>query len=368
MRFTRQIVYWTFLVSGLPWLAVRLNRRKVLILAYHSVHAGRREPLLNFDGMHVQARQFTRQMRYVASHYDVVDLDSLLDGRAPASPRRPRAVVTFDDGYRNIDRVAFPILKQLGLPSTLFVPTDFVRHRRPLWWDRLRVMLAATRHAGLTFSADGAEQRLPLGTVQERAAALERLTPALRRLAPQQREEALAAIAGRLGVPNGDGGALGRPLTVGEVQGLAEGGMRIGSHGVTHDSFLHLDPAELARELTESRSLLESMIGAPVEWLAYPYGDFSAEVTEAAKRAGYRGAVTTIEGLADGRCRPHELTRIGVHDDMSFAHFVFTTSGLREVVISAVSAVRRLWRRPGRGQRPTADAPRVGAAAGSGRR
>ena len=362
MRIPRQLIYWTFRVSGLPWLAVHLNRRKVLILAYHSVHAGRGEPLLNFDGMHVQARRFTRQMRYVARYYDVVDLDSVLDGREPASGGRPRAVITFDDGYRNIERVAAPILKQLELPSTLFVPTDFVRHHRPLWWDRLRVMLAATSHSELTFSADGAEQRLPIGTVEQRAAALERLTPALRRLVPRQREETLAAIAGSLGVPNGDGGTLGRPLTVGEVQGLAESGMRIGSHGMTHDSFLHLDPGALARELTESRSVLESMIGTPVEWLAYPYGDFSAEVAEAAKRAGYRGAVTTVEGLADDRCRPHELTRIGVHDDMSFAHFVFTTSGLRDFVISAVSAARRLWRRA------KLSAATVGAAAGSGSR
>src|SRR5437867_4249850 len=54
----RHIVYWLLVLSGLPWLAARLNRRKVLVLVYHGVHAGRAEPVLNFDGMHVRARRF----------------------------------------------------------------------------------------------------------------------------------------------------------------------------------------------------------------------------------------------------------------------------------------------------------------------
>src|SRR5439155_184650 len=81
------------------------------------------EPLLNFDGMHVRARRFARQMQYVSRRYRVVALDRLLEpGHAP-TPDRPCAVLTIDDGYRNIYRVAFPILKRLRLPATLFVPT-----------------------------------------------------------------------------------------------------------------------------------------------------------------------------------------------------------------------------------------------------
>jgi len=366
MRIARHIVYWILVVSGLPWLVRRLNRRKVLILAYHSVHADRADPLLNFDGMHVRARRFARQMRYVSRHYDVVDLDSLLDGPAPGSGR-PRAVITFDDGYRNVGRVASPILRRIGLPATLFVPTDFMRHGRGLWWDRLRVMLGATRQSTLRFSADGREHRLPIRTVTERGAALEQLTQALRRLVPRQREAVLAGLATSLDVPTGDGGALGTALTVDEVRALAKGGMRIGSHGVTHDSFLHLEPAVLSWELTESRRRLESIVEGPVEWLAYPYGDFSDEVAEAAKRAGYRGAVTTIESLTDDRCRPHELTRVGVHDGVTFAHFVFATSGLRDLVLSAAVAARRLWHRPRKEPSPNADRAAIRTVAGGGR-
>jgi hypothetical protein len=80
-----------------------------------------------------------------------------------------------------------------------------------------------------------------------------------------------------------------------------------------------------------------------VDWLAYPHGEFSAGVMKAARRAGYRGAVTTIERLNDERRNPYALRRIGVHDNMTLAHFVVATSGLRDFVLGAVAAGRRLW-------------------------
>src|SRR5204862_5118554 len=102
------------------------NRRKILARPYHGVDAGENDPLLNHDGMHVRGHRFARQIRWLARHYHVVSISELGGGRAPAPAGRPRAVITLDDGYRNVHRVAFPILKARSLPATLFLPTDFV--------------------------------------------------------------------------------------------------------------------------------------------------------------------------------------------------------------------------------------------------
>jgi hypothetical protein len=72
MHLMRQAVYWLLVLSGLAWLAARLNGRKVLVLAYHGVYEGPNDPLLNYDGMHVRASRFARQVRYVARRYRVV--------------------------------------------------------------------------------------------------------------------------------------------------------------------------------------------------------------------------------------------------------------------------------------------------------
>jgi len=354
MRILRQFVYAMLVISGLPWLVARLNGQRSLILAYHGVHDGVADPRLNFDGMHVRARRFARQMRYVARRYEVTTLDGLLDGGPSAGRSRPRAVITLDDGYRNVQRVAQPILRALGLPATVFVPTDFALRARGFWWDRLRVMVAAAERPHVAAAAGGAGRTLPLRTLGEQKAALAQLSDDLRRLTSPRRETALRSLATRLGVrASADAGPLGERLSAAEVRALAEAGITIGSHGVSHDALVLLTPEALAHELSESKRRLEEWTGRPVAWLAYPHGQFSAAVVEATRRAGYRGAVTTIEALNDAGQDRYTLRRIGVHDNMTLPHFVIAVSGLHDFIVGLVAAARRLaprarrlWPRP----------------------
>ena len=345
MQIGRQIIYWLLVLGGLAWLSARLNRRKILVLVYHGVHAGHADPVLNFDGMHVRARRFARQMRYVSRRYRVVTLDRLLEpGKAP-TPDRPCAVITIDDGYRNIHEVAFPILRRLRLPATLFVSTGFILGGRGLWWDRLRLIVGAARRPTLSFHIGGTERVFPIRTVEEQRIALTALSNKLRRQPRRCREETLRSLATALDVPLAEGGTFAEPLTPAEIRAMAESGVTIGSHGVSHDSFLLLSRDALAHDLTESKRRLEQWTGTRVDWLAYPHGDFSAGIVKAARRAGYRGAVTTIETLNNERCNRYAVRRIGVHDNMTLAHFIVATSGLRDFGLSMIAAATRLWSR-----------------------
>ncbi len=50
-------------------------------------------------------------------------------------PRGKTVAVTFDDAYRSIGEQAAPLLARLGLPGTLFVPTEWVGRDTPMaWW------------------------------------------------------------------------------------------------------------------------------------------------------------------------------------------------------------------------------------------
>ena len=42
--------------------------------------------------------------------------------------------VTFDDAYRSVIELAFPILSRLGLVGTVFVPTRFAGGEEPMSW------------------------------------------------------------------------------------------------------------------------------------------------------------------------------------------------------------------------------------------
>jgi peptidoglycan/xylan/chitin deacetylase (PgdA/CDA1 family) len=329
MRILKELGYWVLVVMGLPWVVARFNRRKTLVLEYHDVYAGAINPALNFDGLHVRVRRFEAQMRYLAARYQVVELEQLLALQAASQHQKPLAAITIDDGYKSTYRYAFPILQQLGLPATAFIVSDFCLHGRALWWDRLRMMIATTRHPSLVVHIQETEQWFPLISEQDKLAALQQLSPEIHRLLPKRREALLAKLAADLEVEERTLATC-APISVAELCEMVEGGISVGSHGRSHDSFLHLTREDLLAELTESKRVLESVTGRPVTWLAYPYGEFSQTAMETARGAGYRGAVTTIEGLNDTSPNPYAVRRIGVDDNMSLAHFIVAVSGLRD--------------------------------------
>ena len=60
---------------------------------------------------------FEQLCRYIKSHYKVVSLETLKEKKLNSKTRY--AVITFDDGHKEIRDVAFPILKKLNLPFNI---------------------------------------------------------------------------------------------------------------------------------------------------------------------------------------------------------------------------------------------------------
>jgi len=58
-------------------------------------------------------------------------------------------VVTFDDAYRSVLGVSYPILAQLGLPDTVFVPTRFAGRDEPMPWPGIDEWLGGTHEREL---------------------------------------------------------------------------------------------------------------------------------------------------------------------------------------------------------------------------
>jgi peptidoglycan/xylan/chitin deacetylase (PgdA/CDA1 family) len=91
-------------------------------------------------------------------------------------------------------------------------------------------------------------------------------------------------------------GEAGRLLDEGETHALAEAGMELGSHSLTHPDLRLLDGRERAAELAESKAAVEQITGRPCRTLAYPYGLYDENVTQAAAEAGYELAFGWLPG------------------------------------------------------------------------
>lgn len=274
-----------------------------VVLCYHRVLA---EPdVLDPDGM--TAAVFARHMRVLRRFFRPVPLADLVNGARDGSVAPGSVAVTFDDGYADNLEVALPILRQEGIPATVFVATaglDGVT----MWNDRIiegmRRLLGSEAFAGVLaeFSVDPS---LPPGE------AVRRLVLALKFRSPRERDEMAGYIETRAG-----GLDQRKPLMMGprEVAALARAGITIGAHTVSHPILCSLPDAAALAEMVESRARLEGIVGSAVTQFAYPNGrpnrDYDARHVEMARSAGFDFAVSTAEGRLDRRSPRYELPRI----------------------------------------------------------
>ncbi len=92
------------------------GRAGLRVALYHHIGDGSHELL---DGLNVSTpiERFEEHLDTLARDYDVVDLETVIDGTLPARP----LLITFDDAYRSVMTEAAPRMTKRGLPGVSFV-------------------------------------------------------------------------------------------------------------------------------------------------------------------------------------------------------------------------------------------------------
>ncbi len=207
----------------------------ILVLCYHAVSGTWPDELA------VRPSDLEQQISYLLKA-DYVP--ATFTEAVTAPPAKRTLAVTFDDGFLSVFERAFPILAALGVPATLFVPTEKVGTGGPMSWPGIDQWLAT-----------------------------------------QHRDELVGASWDQIGE-------------------LDEAGWEIGSHTQTHPHLTKVDDETLAEELSQSRHDVERRLGHGCHSIAYPYGDVNRRVAAAAGRAGYETAATLPQEHFPIRPRP----------------------------------------------------------------
>jgi peptidoglycan/xylan/chitin deacetylase (PgdA/CDA1 family) len=101
-------------------------------------------------------------------------------------------------------------------------------------------------------------------------------------------------------------------LSAVQIRELEQAGMDIGDHTAHHVDLRAITPSELQMETAGSRKVLERVLGHPVYFFAYPFGDFNAAVLQAVHAAGFTMAYTTAGGITESTSAPLTMPRIHV--------------------------------------------------------
>jgi peptidoglycan/xylan/chitin deacetylase (PgdA/CDA1 family) len=286
-----------------------MRRGGTLILCYHRVAEGVEDPF----HLCVRPGNFAAHLEEISRSREPSTLADL-----PAPSRRPRVVVTFDDGYRDNLSNALPIAESKGVPITVFVTSGILGNHNGFWWDRLGTLLRARppHVREIDLPAGGRNVRLPLGSSGIRAD-LDSVRRHLLPLRVTEIERALDALAEQWQVgsaPPPDAGTL----TPGDLRQLAASdAATIGAHTVDHVRLQGRSAREQRDAIAGSKQELEQAAGRAVSHFAYPFGgrgDFDGRAVDAVRLAGFDTACTTIPGTARISTDPYRLPRRLVMD------------------------------------------------------
>lgn len=93
------------------------------------------------------------------------------------------------------------------------------------------------------------------------------------------------------------------------IRELRREGMRFGSHTLHHVRLSQCAPAQMRREIFESKDALESLLGEPVPDFCYPYGDYDERARALVAEAGYRTGLTCVRAAANHAANALEIPR-----------------------------------------------------------
>lgn len=242
--------------------------------------------------------------------FDLISLDEI-SNRLKNNIKRPFAVLTFDDGYRDNRDYALPVLKRYNAPWTLFVTTDFASQKGRFWWLELEYAIAKLDEVTVhkTFATH---------TPLEKQEAYHEIYWHLRRLSEPELLEITANLCEKAEIDNSlFAGKL--CLSWDELRVLkSEPNLTIGAHSLSHPRLAKYDDNFVKYEISKSKALLQQQLGQPVKHFCYPVGDLSSagqREYDLAKEAGFSTAVTTCPGhiFKNHQHHLHALPRISMN-------------------------------------------------------
>lgn len=318
----------TLYFSGLHHMMRPLVGGIGAILTLHHVRPPRTDAFQPNRLLEISPLFFEGLLRWLNKmRIDVISLDEMHRRFVAEDFKRRFVCITIDDGYKDIKRWAYPLLRKYQMPFALYIPTSFPDRLGELWWVALELVIARNKRIGTMINDKN--QFFDCATANEKRAVYDALYGYLRSMKTD--EEVRKTVRDLAACHLVDMAALCRELCMSwqELVDLAADPLcTIGAHTVNHMMLKKVPDESVVRaEMAMSRSVLESAIGKRPEHLAYPVGDpTSAGPREfrIAAELGFKTATTTRPGVLFKSHRDHltALPRISVNGEFQCQRYL----------------------------------------------
>lgn len=257
---------------------------------------------------------FERQIKFLKENFNIISLDMLscllrTSGKLP----KKTAVITFDDGYKDIFTYAYPIMKKYNVPATIFLSTGCINRNALFWWDNVRYCVRNSPTDRIVLRGKGT---FLLNSKSDRIRAERSIVDIIKDMEYNEKEAILEELISETDTSRLCEFGKNLVLSWAEIREMAINGMNFGAHTVNHPILTKVPIEICRREIVESKRDIEAVLGVPVTSFSYPDGAHNNEIVEIVKESGFTCATTTSPyGLVGRGDNVFTLRRIPAYDD-----------------------------------------------------
>lgn len=310
----RELIARVFGDTGITRALEGLPGQKILmVLNYHRIGDPWESP---YDpGVFSSTdEEFDWQIEYLKHRYYMTTLEEAIAMACGDTAIRTSVLITFDDGYLDNYRLAFPVLRSHGVQGVFFLPTSFVGTSHVPWWDVIAYIIRNSRKDVIRLQYP---EQIEFDLKRQGVAhVIMKVLQLYKKPAMTLHERFVSDLEAACGTSAPSPNAERCFMNWGEAREMQEGGMAFGSHTHTHEILSKLSVERQREEACVSREALEKQLNRRIDVLAYPVGGrhcFTSETMNALKASGYRAAFSFYGGFnRAANTQPFDIRRVGV--------------------------------------------------------
>lgn len=310
------------LSPALHYLFRPFPKKGATILAYHQVIPHIIKEALSSPSEYITTNLFEKHLKWLKQRYVILPLRDLLEYHKQGITLHNTIAITFDDGWENTYTEAFPLLKKYQIPVTVFLTTDYIGSKNPIWFSSINRIIEECSLFPSTIRVlveqmssqhlpDDIKNEINKAFVSLNASRIITLLKTVDSRTAERVTDEWAQICKMFNTQfiNTDDWLDWEQIYEMEKSGLVE----FGPHGERHYFFTTINNETINKEIIKSWETLHSHLNKTVKCFCFPGGLYQVHHLELLRKTTIEFATTFSGGKVTKNTSCFQLPRNGVN-------------------------------------------------------
>ncbi len=285
------------IVDSLKKLKQSLNSNNLSIYLFHGVIKKKikKNSVRNYNSKHIDIIKFEQYVKFLSINGQVITLNDIHNKNQKF---KNKYVITFDDGFYNNYKYAFPVLKKYKIPHIIYLTTNYVDKNLISWIDRIDIAIDSCKQKNIYSNIY--KKKFKLSSKKNKIAFLNFIRKKFKSLKKTDlnyfADELLKDL--KLKSPLSSKSDLDKKLSWKNVVQMSKNNLtEFGGHSHNHNILGHLTKLQSAKEINKSLIFLKKKGRINVKHYSYPEGfktSFNSNIIKLLKKKNIKTCVTTL--------------------------------------------------------------------------